>query len=87
MYEQRRTLSGTIRRALLALPAAGILAAGTLLSPGISQADSGTCHQWHVSNQSSRLIASGDIYRICDDRLEVLIIEDEHRTLVSYPIN
>ncbi len=87
MYEQRRTVSGTIKQALMALPAAGLLAAGTLLSPAASFADSGTCHGWHVSHHSSNLIATGDIYRVCDDRLEILIVEDDHRTMVTYTID
>ena len=87
MCERRRTIAGTIRRALLVLPAAGLLAAGTMLSPGASHANTETCHPWHVSNQNSQLIAAGDLYRICDDRLEVLIVEDEHNTLATYPIS
>ena len=87
MYQQRGTKSGTIKRALLALPAAGLLAAVLTLSPGASQADSGLCHQWHLAKNNSRLIAAGDIYRVCDDRLEVLIVEDEHRTVATYTFN
>ena len=87
MYEQRRTFPGTIKRGLLALPAASRVAAGLLFNPGPSQADAGTCHQWHAARQSSQLIATGDIYRVCDGRLEILIIEDDHRTLVTHVIN
>ena len=87
MYEQRRTISGTIKRALLLLPAAGLLAAGTLLSAGVSQADTSTCHTWHVAQTPSQIMAAGDIYRVCDDRLEVLIIEDEHDMLAVHTIN
>ncbi len=87
MNYQRSILSKIIKQSLLALLVAGLLAIGILPSPSISQANSDSCHQWHLAKNNSQLIAAGDIYRVCDNRLEVIIVEDEHRTVVTYTFN
>lgn len=41
--------------------------------------------QWSMSNTNDKYLAYGDIYRVNHGTLEILIVEDDHNTIVSYP--
>lgn len=42
--------------------------------------------EWMVSTENTKYLAPNDIYRTRDGVLEVLIVEDDHNTMVSYQV-
>ena len=86
MLEQRQATT-RFYHFLKALPVAGLLAmAAAIPSVGEASNDATSCDQWQLATKNTHYLAASDLYRICDDRLEALIIEDDHQTMVGYTI-
>lgn len=81
------------RRRTAALLAAAfgvaLIAAGVVLSrpdsPASAAIPNPDCGHWQLAAAPTAYLAPNDIYRICADRMQALIVEDEHNTLVEYP--
>ena len=62
-----------------------LIAAGTLFSIRIAQAQAPDCGEWQRSTFA--YLAPGDLYRVCGDELQVLITEDGHDTMTTHLAN
>ena len=62
-----------------------LITAGAILGQSAAQAQTADCNDWQRATESTEYLARGDLYRICDDQMQVLIVEDNDDTLVTYP--
>ena len=62
-----------------------LVAAGALFSITAAQAEDVDCGEWQPARATTEFLERNDLYRICGDRMEVLVIEDDHETLSIAP--
>ena len=70
---------------IAALLGAALITAGALFSYSAAQAGNADCGDWQPARETAEYLERNDLYRVCGARMEVLVIEDEHRTIAIAP--